>query len=104
MLIFTSLYGLKDSFMLDNKDEVLDYSKKVPVIVIDDEYSKNTASMMVISIAQISSTILYLLGDANAHTFMTLKKRSSKATNRLIILGGVLFCILYVLYLVFLKK
>ncbi len=104
MLIFTSLYGLKDSFMLDNKDEVLDYSKKVPVIVIDDEYSKNTASMMAISIAQISSTILYLLGDANAHTFMTLKKRSSKATNRLIILGGVLFCILYVLYLVFLKK
>ena len=104
MLIFTSLYGVKESLLIDNKDVVVNYSNKVPYIVIDNVYSKNTALFDPVSISFISTTMLYLLGDTTARTMIMLNKNGKKNQNILIIFGGIVFVVLYLLWFIFLKK
>ena len=92
MLIFTSLYGIKENVMVENEDVIINYSNKVPFIVVDDVYSKNTALLLADSLSNISKTLLYLMGDVNSKTMMVLKgKKNNKKTIIIIIIGMIIY-------------
>jgi len=49
-------------------------------IIVDDEYSKNTAYMLGDSISLISQTLLYIAGDKTKKTMVTLKGKKKKTS------------------------
>ena len=91
MLIFTSLYGVKDEITVEDEKVLVNYANRVPFIIVDDVYSKNTASMISSSISLISQTFLYLMGDQNRKTLVILNKSGKGGKgNILILLVGII--------------
>ena len=99
MLMFTSLYGVKEETEVEDQKVLINYANRVPFIVVDDIYSKNTAMMGGIAIDLISQTLLYLMGDTTRRTIIMLNnksKKSSKKLNLIIILAGIIIVVLYI--------
>ena len=83
-LIITSLYGLKEELTVNHKNYVLNFSEKVPFIMIDREKSKNTAFVSGTSINDLASTIFNHLGMPGYKSFILMKKGASKGKANLI--------------------
>lgn len=100
MLIFTSLYGIREETMIETEDKeqhkiVINYSNRVPYIIIDNTYTKNTAYMQGDSISLISQTLLYLMGDKSKKTMIILRGKKKKTNPlQLIIIIVAIICIL----------
>jgi hypothetical protein len=97
MLMFSSLYGIKEDVTIETKEKeelkvLINYSNRVPFIVVDDVYTKNTAYILSESISNISKTLLYLMGDKETKSLLLLigKKKSSSMGQKIIILIGIL--------------
>ncbi len=104
MLIFTSLYGVKEETELNDEKIFINYANRVPFIIVDDVYSKNTATMGSYSISLISQTLLYLMGDKNRRTMVILNKGSKgKSKVNLPIVIAFTFIALIIIALVFMK-
>lgn len=85
-LIYTSLYGVKEDAEVNDEKVHINYANRVPFIIVDDEYSKNTALMLGDSISLISQTLLYIVGDKTKKTMVTLRGKRKKANPLQIIL------------------
>lgn len=93
MLIFTSLYGVKDDAVVNDTKVLINYSNRVPFIVVDDVYTKNTAYMISEAISLISQTVLYLMGDKKRKTLIMLKgKNNSNKTLQTILIIITVVC------------
>lgn len=95
-LIFTSLYGIKEDVVVDEERVSINYANRVPYILVDDEYTRNTALMSGDSIAGISQTLLYIAGDRTRKTMVMLDGKGEKGTKKIII-GTVIICIIIVI-------
>ena len=105
MLIFSSLYGVKEEAIIETKEKeqhkvLINYSNRVPFIVVDDTYTKNTAFIQGESISYISKTLLYIMGDKTQKTMLILRGNTKKmSTGQSIIIGlGIVSLIMMVLY------
>ena len=105
MLIFSSLYGVKEEAIIETKEKeehkvLINYSNRVPFIVVDDRYTKNTAFIQGESISYISKTLLYIMGDKTQKTMLILRGNTKKmSTGQSIIIGlGIVSLIMMVLY------
>jgi hypothetical protein len=98
MLIFTSLYGIKESVMVDNEEKLVNYANKVPFIVVDDVYSKNTAHLLTDSLSNVSKTLLYLMGDTSSKTMLVLKGKKNNALLIALIIIGTLAYVGYTIF------
>ena len=86
------VYGIKENVMIENEDVLINYSNKVPYIVVDDVYSKNTALLATDSISNISRTLIYLMGDTTSKTVLILKgKKNNKTTIIIIVIGMIIY-------------
>lgn len=103
MLIFTSLYGIKEDIKMETKEKeeyiaTVNYANRVPFIIVDNVYTKNTAYMMGESISLISQTLLYLMGDKTKKTMVILKGKAKKKNPvQMIIIGIAVVCILFMI-------
>jgi len=87
MLIFSSLYGIKEEAEVSEEKVLINYANRVPFIIVDDTYTKNTAFMQGESISMLSNTLLYLMGDKRRKTMVVLRgKNNSKKTLQMIII------------------
>lgn len=99
MIIFTSLYGIKEDAVVNDEKVLINYANRVPFIVIDDIYTKNTAYMISDSISLISQTLLYLMGDKKRKTLIMLRgKKSSNQTLQTIIIIIAVVCIILMIW------
>lgn len=95
MLIFTSLYGLKEEATIDDEKVLINYANRVPYIIVDDVYTRNTAFIQSDSISLISQTLLYLMEDKKKKTLVTLKgKKSAKSTLQKMLIAIVVIIII----------
>ena len=83
-MIFGSV--VKEDAEVNDEKVHINYSNRVPFIIVDDEYSKNTAYMLGDSISLISQTLLYICGDKTKKTMVTLRGKKKKANPLQIIL------------------
>jgi len=99
-LIFTSLYGFKEEGLINNENVLINYSEKMPFIVVDNVYTRNTAVIQPDTISLISQTLLFMLGK-KCRTIVLLRKK--KGGNKLIILIAILIAIMYIVGFILLK-
>ena len=97
-LIFTSLYGIKEDAEIDEEKVTIDYANRVPFIVVDDEYTRNTALIQGGSIAGISQTILYILGDKTRKTMLMLDGKGEKGVKTIIIITAIICAVIVLAY------
>ena len=103
MLIFTSLYGVKDEMVVNDEKVFINYANRVPFIIVDDVYSRNTASMVPSTISLISQTLLYLMGDNTKKTLVVLNKSGKKGKSNMIIMIVAILVIIMCVLKMFLK-
>ena len=104
MLIFSSLYGIKEEATIQTKEKdeykvLANYANRVPFIVVDNVYTKNTAIVGGDSISLISQTLLYLMGDKERKTALLHignKKKSSPVQK--ILIGVIIVCIMLMIF------
>lgn len=104
MLIFSSLYGVKEEAIIQTKEKdeykvLANYANRVPFIVVDNVYTKNTAIVGGDSISLISQTLLYLMGDKERKTALLHignKKKSSPVQK--ILIGVIIVCIMLMIF------
>ncbi len=82
-LIFTSLYGLKEEVQIDHVKYLLNFSEKVPFIMMDKVKSRNTAYISGTTINDLSSTIFNQAGIKGFRSFI-VPKGKTKAKNNII--------------------
>lgn len=104
MLIFTSLYGLREEAIVEDSKVLVNYSNKVPFIIVDDIFTKNTAYMQADSISLISQTLLYLMGDKKRKTLTILKSNNkSKKTMQSVLIILSIICIMLCVITLFMR-
>ena len=105
MLIFSSLYGIKEEITIETKEKeehkvIINYANRVPYIIVDDIYTKNTAYIQGDSISLISQTLLYLMGDSSRKTMVVLRGKKKKANPiQIIIIATAIICIILMVLL-----
>ena len=98
-LIFTSLYGIKEEAVVNDEKIYIDYANRVPFIVVDDEYTRNTAVVNnESSIAAISQTMLHILGDKNKKTIVWLDGKGENGSKKIIIITIIIITAMALLY------
>lgn len=91
MLYLTSAYGIND-VMYNNKEELVnvDFSKKVPFVIVDNELSKDNYSLISGTLSDISTTILNTLEippmDGMTGKNILLKIKNKKVNNKTLLI------------------
>ncbi|MBQ7104990.1 MAG: hypothetical protein IJN90_03960 [Bacilli bacterium] len=98
-LIFTSLYGVKEEAIVKEERVLINYANRVPYIIVDDEYTRNTALLAGDSISLISQTLLYVSGDKKRRTMVILKGKGSSGNLKILLIGFIILVIMIVVKL-----
>ncbi len=77
-LIITSLYGLKEEIQMDHKKYLINFSQKVPFIMVDNVKSKNTAFASGTTINDLASTIFNHLAIPGFASFIVSRSKGGK--------------------------
>ena len=99
-LIFTSLYGVKEEAVVKDERVLINYANRVPYIIVDDEYTRNTALLAGDSISLISQTLLYVSGDKKKRTMVILRGKGSNSNLKILLIGFIILVVMVAVKLV----
>ena len=98
-LIFTSLYGVKEDAVVDEQKVTIDYANRVPFIVVDEEYTRNTAVVNnQSSIAYVSQTLLHILGNKTKKSIVFIDGKGEKGSKTIILVTAIIIITMTLLY------
>ena len=96
--------GIKEEATLQTEEKeeykvLANYANRVPFIIVDNIYTKNTALVQGDSISLISQTLLYLMGDKERKTMVILTGNKKKMHPvQAVILAVGLACLLIIIF------
>lgn len=97
-LIITSLYGVKEEIQVEHVKYSLNFSEKVPFIMVDHFKSKNTAYISGTTINDILETVLNHLSVPGFKSFIVTRKKGGKHKANLVYLILILLIVFMLIY------